>query len=480
METRFEQVGPGLWEAAPIGSMRVPARVLASTALWRAIRNDESLKQLCNVATLPGIVEYALAMPDIHAGYGFPIGGVAAFRLQDGVVSPGGVGYDINCGVRMAVTGLLEDDLIPYLEPLVEALFRKIPCGVGSSHAIQRLPVDELRRVVERGAAWAVERGFGCPEDLERTEENGCLAGADPDVISERAYARGRIQLGTLGSGNHFIEVDVVDQVYDEGVAERFGLSLGRVVVQIHCGSRGFGHQVCEDALKIMHGAVRKYGLDLPDRQLACTPVQSPEGKTYLRAMNGAANFAWANRQIILHLVREAFRDVFRSREAARQVRMLYDVCHNIAKIEEHDVGGTKMTVCVHRKGATRAFGPGHPAVPEAYRSVGQPVLIPGDMGRYSFILLGTERAMTVSFGSSCHGAGRVMSRRRAKKIARGRNVAGELRARGVFVRGASRATIDEEMPEAYKDVAEVVEAIAAAGISRKIARLRPMGVVKG
>ena len=476
----FRRVSDTLWEAEPVGPMRVPARVVASEKLWRLIQSDESLVQLCNVATLPGIVQWAVAMPDIHAGYGFPIGGVAAFSMDEGVISPGGVGYDINCGVRVAVTALEEKDVRPRLRQLVEELFRTVPSGVGAAHAIRRLSRAEMEAVVLNGARWAVEQGFGEAEDLERAEENGCLPEADVDAISERAYQRGREQLGTIGSGNHFVEIDVVDEVYDPKTAEALGLCYGQIVVQIHCGSRGFGHQICEDYLGVMHRAVRKYGISLPDRQLACTPLRSPEATAYLGAMRGAANFAWANRQIILHLVRQAFQKALGLTPKALGMTMLYDVCHNIAKIEKHVINGKTVEVCVHRKGATRAFGPGHREIPEVYRRLGQPVLIPGDMGRYSFILIGTERAMKESFGSSCHGAGRVMSRRKAKRQARGRRIAEELEKRGILVRGASRATIDEEMPEAYKDVADVVDVIARSGISRKVVRLRPIGVIKG
>lgn len=480
MEMGFRQKTSWLWEMEPKGSMQVPARVIASRRLWEAIRSDESLSQLCNVASLPGIVEQALAMPDIHAGYGFPIGGVAAFREEDGILSPGGVGYDINCGVRVAITPLKEKEIHERLPTLIEQLFLKVPSGVGAAHAIPKLSHKEMQQVVIFGAEWAVKRGFGTSEDLTRTEEGGRLSGTDPDTISERAYTRGREQLGTLGSGNHFVEVDIVDEIYDEATASRMGLFPTQGVVQIHCGSRGFGHQICEDFLSLMLQAARRYGITLPDRQLACAPLDSPEGKKYLKAMNGAANFAWANRQIILHKVREAFCETWNDESLGRDIHLLYDVCHNIAKMEEHKIGKKILRLCVHRKGATRAFGPGHPAVPEVYRDIGQPVLIPGDMGRYSFILTGASQAMVISFGSSCHGAGRTMSRRQAKKIARTRRIEDELEKQGIIVRGASKATVDEEIPEAYKDVAEVVEAIAQAGISRKIARLRPVGVVKG
>jgi len=476
----FRPVGDYIWEAEPVGEMRVPARVLASRKLWDLIQRDNSLKQLCNVATLPGIVGYALAMPDIHEGYGFPIGGVAAFRVEDGIISPGGVGYDINCGVRVAVTHLTQKDLEGKVERLADVLFETVPTGVGAHGAIRKLSREELRQVVVRGARWAIEEGFGTEEDLRHTEENGCLAGADPDKISARAYERGADQLGTLGSGNHFAEVDFIDEVYDEAAAQRLGLFRGQVVYQIHCGSRGFGHQVCDDYLSVMYRAVQKYGIRLPDRQLVCAPLSSPEAQDYLAAMRGAANFAWCNRQIIMALMARAFQKALGVSPRELGVRLLYDVCHNIAKVEEHVVDGQRVKVCVHRKGATRAFPPGRPEIPSDYRDIGQPVLIPGDMGRYSYILLGKPKAMELTFGSSCHGAGRVMSRAQAKRLAAHRNIERELREVGIVVRGESRATIDEEMPEAYKDVSEVVEVVHQTGISTKLVRLKPICVIKG
>ncbi len=476
----FRKKGPYVYEAEPIGRMNVPARVLADDKLWRLIQSDESLKQLCNVTMLPGILGYAIAMPDIHAGYGFPIGGVAVFRKEDGVISPGGVGYDINCGVRVLTTQLTEDEIRPKLQRVVDELFRKVPAGVGSSGAIRKLSKREMEEVVIKGAGWAVEQGYIRSADLNYMEENGCLKGADPGVISHRAYERGRQQLGTLGSGNHFVEVDVVDHVENPRVANKLGLFKNQIVIQIHCGSRGFGHQICEDYLSVMHRAVRKYGIYLPDRQLVCSPLSSPEADQYLKAMRGAANFAWANRSIIQSLVVKALEIALSATTGDIGLRILYDVCHNIAKFEDHIIHGKKVTVCVHRKGATRAFGPGSKYIPEAYREVGQPVLIPGDMGRYSFILVGTEKAMRVTFGSSCHGAGRVMSRRQAKRQARSRNIEKELEKKGIIVRGASRATISEEMPEAYKDVADVVRVIHKAKVSGIVVRLRPIGVVKG
>ncbi len=476
----FRQISTYIWEAEPVGAMRVPARVLASSRLWKLLQRDNSLQQLCNVATLPGIVGYAIAMPDVHEGYGFPIGGVAAFRVEDGIISPGGVGYDINCGVRVVLTNLHRKDLEGKEERLADVIFQTVPTGVGAHGAIRRLSRAEMREVVVKGARWAIEQGFGSPDDLQRTEEKGCLEGADPDKISQRAYERGAIQLGTLGSGNHFAEVDVVDAIYDEENARRLGLFQGQIVYMIHCGSRGFGHQICDDYLSVMFQAVRKYGIELPDRQLVCAPIRSPEAEAYIAAMRGAANFAWCNRQIIMHLMQKAFQKALDISPRELGVRLLYDVCHNIAKFEEHVVDGQRVKVCLHRKGATRAFPPGRPELPGIYRTTGQPVLIPGDMGRYSYILLGRPESMQISFGSSCHGAGRVMSRRQAKREARSRNIEKELRLQGIIVRGESRATIDEEMPDAYKDVEDVVDVVHATGISTKLVRLRPVVVVKG
>lgn len=385
-----------------------------------------------------------------------------------------------NCGVRVVVTNLTQKDLEGKVERLADVLFETVPTGVGAHGAIRKLSREELRQVVVRGARWAVEEGFGTEEDLRHTEENGCLAGADPDKISHRAYERGADQLGTLGSGNHFAEVDVIDEIYDEAAARRLGLALGQVVYQIHCGSRGFGHQICDDYLGVMYRAVQKYGIRLPDRQLVCAPLSSPEAQDYLGAMRGAANFAWCNRQIIMALMAKAFQKALGISPRDLGVRLLYDVCHNIAKIEEHVIEGQRVKVCVHRKGATRAFPPGRPEIPADYRDIGQPVLIPGDMGRFSYVLLGKPKAMELTFGSSCHGAGRVMSRAQAKRLAAHRNIERELREVGIIVRGESRATIDEEMSEAYKDVSEVVEVVHQTGISTKLVRLRPLCVIKG
>jgi len=460
--------------------MRTDGVVYATERMMEVIAHDESLEQVANVAFLPGIVGKSMAMPDIHWGYGFAIGGVAATSMEDGVVSPGGVGFDINCGVRLLRTDLTLEEVQPKIRDLVNQLFRDVPSGVGSEGRI-RVTEAELAQVMRKGAEWMVDRGIGWTEDLQRTEQGGRLENAVPDHVSDRAVKRGRPQLGTLGSGNHFLEIQVVDEVYDDGVAAELGIhGPGQITVMIHTGSRGFGHQVCDDSLQVMQQAVRKYGIELPDRQLACAPVKSPEGRQYLGAMASAANYAWANRQAIAHWVREAFERVMGAGAHKLGMRQVYDVAHNIAKIEEHEIDGGKMTLCVHRKGATRAFAPGHPDVPAPYRRVGQPVLVPGDMGRYSFLLVGTEQAMKETFGSTCHGAGRMLSRGAAMKKAGSDEVQRDLEAKGIIVRAQSRGTLPEEASYAYKDVSNVVDAVHGAGISRRIARMRPLGVVKG
>ena len=460
--------------------MRVPGLVYADEHMLPHIREDQALEQVANVAFLPGIVRYSLAMPDIHWGYGFPVGGVAATRVDDGVVSPGGIGFDINCGVRLLRTDLTEEEVRPRLQELVDELFRSVPSGVGSAGKI-KLSEKELDRVLEQGARWAVNAGYGEAADLEAAEEHGQLPGADPDKVSDKAKKRGAPQISTLGSGNHFLEVQVVEEVYNPAAAEVMGIyGPGQITVLIHTGSRGLGHQVCEDYLRVMGQAVQKYGLRLPDRQLACAPVRSPEGQDYLAAMAAAANFAWANRQCITHWTREAFQKVFKKSPRDLGMHLIYDVAHNIAKLEEYTVDGERVMLCVHRKGATRAFPPGHPEVPAAYRSIGQPVLIPGDMGRYSYVALGTERAVEESFGSTAHGAGRMLSRAEAKRSLKGGDLLAELARRGIVVRVADRSLIAEEAPQAYKDVAEVVHIAKGAGLSRPVAKLRPIGVVKG
>lgn len=475
----LEKIDNYRWRIPQAGKMRVDGLIYADEGLLGEIHEDESLKQVANVAHLPGIQKYSLAMPDIHWGYGFPIGGVAAFDWQEGVISPGGVGYDINCGTRLLVTNLSTQNLRDKIKNLVNALFQNIPSGVGSKGTL-RLSAQELRQVLKEGSAWAVKNGYGRPEDLDCTEDRGCMEGADPGVVSERAMDRGRPQLGTLGSGNHFLEVGFVDEVYNPEVARVLGLRKDQVTVLIHSGSRGLGYQVCDDFLKKMGERVRQLGLELPDRQLACDFIQSSTGQDYFSGMACAANYAWTNRQMLMHWTREVFERVLQMGPKELGMHLVYDICHNIAKREFHIIDGERREVCVHRKGATRAFPPGHPALPEVYRKVGQPVLIPGDMGRYSYVLVGTERAMEETFGSTCHGAGRVQSRTQAKKASKGRDLHRELEDRGIYVMAASRATLVEEAPEAYKDVSQVVEVVHQAGISSKVARLRPWGVVKG
>ena len=476
-----ERIDGFRWRLPRVGPMRTDGLVFADDALFEAIRRDPALVQVCNVATLPGIVGPSMAMPDIHWGYGFPIGGVAAFDADEGVISPGGVGFDISCGVRLLRTALPAEALGSgeRRERLVDALFRAVPSGVGRGSEL-RIAKRDMKRLMTRGAEWTVEQGFGRAEDLEFLEERGRMAGADPAHVSERAVERGSRQLGTLGSGNHFLELERVDAVYDPVAAKAFGLEEGGLTVSIHTGSRGFGYQVCQDHLRGMVRAAAKYGIDLPDRQLCCAPVGSPEGMAYLGAMACGVNYALANRQVITHRVREAFGRVLGGGQSGDGIEVVYDVCHNVAKLETHETGGERRRVWVHRKGATRALPAGHPDVPERYRAVGQPVLVPGDMGRYSFVLCGTERARTEAFASSAHGAGRRLSRTKAKRLARGRELYAEMAERGVLVRSEGRSTVAEEMPEAYKDVADVVEAVEGASLARKVARLVPMAVVKG
>jgi len=460
--------------------MRVPGLVFADEPLLRQIAEEEALEQVANVATLPGIIGHSLGMPDIHWGYGFPVGGVAAFRYEGGIISPGGVGFDINCGVRLLRTNLIEEQVRDKLAPLMDVLFHGVPSGVGS---LGRLKVDgrEIDAVLRGGARWAIEHGYGWTEDLDMIEAGGALPQADPDAVSHQAKQRGRGQIGTLGSGNHFLEVQVVDEIYHLDAARAMGLDApGTIVILVHCGSRGLGHQVCTDYLRTAERAQKRYGIEVPDRQLACMPFDSPEGQQYFGAMCAAANFAWANRQVITHWVRESISQVFGSTPHALGMGLVYDVAHNIVKLEEYVVDGKRQNVIVHRKGATRAFPPGHAEVPAKYRAIGQPVLVPGDMGRYSFIAVGTEGAMRDSFGSTCHGAGRLMGRKQATRTLAGVDVAAELRKRGILVRAQDQRLLAEEAPQAYKDVAQVVTVCDEAGISRRVARTRPIGVVKG
>jgi len=456
--------------------MRTDVIVYASAALIEHIRRDQSLQQAVNVANLPGIVGPSLAMPDIHQGYGFPIGGVAATDYRQGVVSPGGVGFDINCGVRLVRTTLAEADVRPRLKALIEQVFRDVPCGAGGSGQV-KIEEKHLEAVLVEGARWMVANGYGDRRDAEYAEAGGALEDADPDKVSPRARQRGLPQLGTLGSGNHFLEIQTVQELHDPAAARAMGLELGQVVVLIHSGSRGLGHQVCTDYLAQMNPAMKKYGITLPDRQLACVPIHSPEGQAYLGAMRAAANFAWANRQGILHFLRGAFRRIFGDNV---RLELIYDVCHNIAKRETYEVEGVHREVLVHRKGATRAFPARHREIPADYRAVGQPVFIPGSMGTASWVLVGAEGAMRESFGSVCHGAGRLMSRTAVRKGRDARQVQKQLEEQGILVRSETRDGIVEEVPEAYKNVDEVIEVVHHAGLARKVARLRPMGVIKG
>ncbi len=460
--------------------MRVPGRVIASTALMDELRGDVTLRQVANVAHLPGITGYSWAMPDAHMGYGFPIGGVAATVPEDGgVISPGGVGYDINCGVRLATLNLTRTELLPRIERLVARLFQTVPCG---AHPHQSgtgdLSAAEMRRVLRDGAAYAVRHGFGSDVDLEHSEENGAMALADPAEVSDEAIERGRRQLGSVGSGNHFVEVGYVSRIFDDVAAAALGLHAEQATVLVHCGSRGLGHQVCTDFLREM-GRTR-FPYSLPDRQLACAPLESELGRRYLAAMSAAANYAWANRQVLMVLAARAFADVFGTPAEQLGFRLVYDICHNIAKLETHEVNGRKRRVCVHRKGATRALPPGDARVPARYRAVGQPVLIPGDMGRASFVCIGAACEGEHPFHSSCHGAGRRLSRRAATRAGSGRSIPDELRARGVVVMARDRRTLAEEMPEAYKNVADVVDVMHRSGFVRRVAEIRPVGVIKG
>jgi len=460
--------------------MSVPGLIFASESMLEHIWEEQVFQQVANVAFLPGIVGHSLAMPDIHWGYGFPIGGVAATRVTDGVVSPGGVGFDINCGVRLLRTNLTKEEIKPKIEQLIAELFVNVPSGLGSTGKI-RVNEKELDEVLTRGSRWAAAKGYGEAEDIVVTEESGCIKGANPDKVSSKAKKRGIPQLGTLGSGNHFLEVDIVDEIYDREAATAMGINdVGQVLILIHTGSRGFGHEVCSDYVRLMGEAVRKYGINLPDRQLACAPVKSPEGQDYLAAMACAANYAWTNRQCIAHWTRESFIKVLGKSRRELGLEQVYDVAHNIAKIEEYTIKGKKHTLCVHRKGATRAFPAGHPDIPDIYKNIGQPVLIPGDMGRCSYVLLGTEAAMKETFGSTCHGAGRVQSRAAAKRSLRGTDIARALAARGITVKTGSMSSLAEEASEAYKDITEVVDITDKAGITHKVAKATPLGVIKG
>ena len=477
----IERVAENVWEIPKTfrDDMRVPARLYVDEDLLDAALLDNSIVQLVNTATLPGVIKHAIAMPDIHQGYGFPIGGVVATRLPEGVISPGGVGYDINCGVRLLVSQASVEEIRPYLEDIASRLYANCPSGVGS-HGHLRLSNTELDRVLHEGARSMLERGYASRDDLDRTEEFGRIFDADAAFVSDRARERGRVQLGTLGAGNHFIEVDRVSEVYDQAIAARLGIYSGNVAVQIHCGSRGLGHQICVDYVSRFQKTARDYGIELPDRELVCAPFDSKDGQEYFHAMACAANFAFANRQLLAHMIRQSFDEVLGNKIKHFELCQVYDIAHNMAKIEEHEVGGRSVRVCVHRKGATRAFGPGSSVLPDDLRDLGQPVLIPGSMRTASYVLMGTREAMQQTFGSTCHGAGRIMSRAKAKKMIRGTELREQLRSRGILICAGSMSGLAEEAPAAYKDVSRVVEVVHKLGIGRKIARLEPVAVIKG
>jgi len=459
--------------------MRGPVRIFSTRELLEQILGDKSLEQAVNASTLPGLVGAVVVMPDMHQGYGFPIGGVAATQFPRGVVSPGAIGYDINCGVRLLASSIELEAALPRLDSLATLLNQYCPSGVGVKGVVH-VNVPELERLMRAGSRWALKNGYASENDIARTEENGCLEGADPAKVSERAKARGLEQIGSMGAGNHFVEVDVVEAVLDPATAAVFGLRQGCLAVQIHCGSRGLGHQVCTDYVQDFQSAVRRYGIELPDRELVCAPMDSPEGQAYLGAMRAAANYAFVNRQVLAHSARRAFEETFAGKLKNWQLTQVYDICHNMGKVETHEVNEKRLKVCVHRKGATRAFGPGTPGLPPEYQQTGQPVLVPGSMGTASWVLAGTETSMLRSWGSSCHGAGRTMSRAKAKHDIRGDDLRRELEGRGIKVRAGSMSGLAEEAPSAYKDVDAVVGTVVAAGIARKVARLRPLAVVKG
>jgi tRNA-splicing ligase RtcB len=477
----FRRISDFEWEIPENfrSDMRVPVRVFASRELLENALGDKSLEQAVNASTLPGLVKAVMVMPDMHQGYGFPIGGVAATDLETGVISPGGIGYDINCGVRLLSSRMALEEVKDWLADLATMLNQLCPSGVGVDSNL-RLSKDELAEACVRGAQWAKAKGYATAEDILFTEDNGRLAGANPEKLSQRALERGRTQLGTLGAGNHFIEVDLVAEIFDTQAAQVMGLYQGEVAVQIHTGSRGFGHQICTDYVRLLQNATRKYGIHLPDKQLVCAPIDSPEGQDYLGAMRCGANFAFLNRQLLANRVREAFERVLAGKVESWHLRQVYDIAHNIGKFEDHLIDGEKQTVCVHRKGATRAFGPGSDGLPDAYSKIGQPVLVPGSMGTASWVLTGTEMSMQRSFGSSCHGAGRVMSRSQAKKNVWGEDLFKRLKSQGIEIRAGSMAGLAEEAPQAYKNVNRVVESVVGAGIAKKVARLTPLIVIKG
>ncbi|MFO8036272.1 MAG: RtcB family protein [Anaerolineales bacterium] len=479
--TDLNRIDENEWEIPKSfrSDMRVPVRIIASEELIQEVTRDKSLEQAVNTACLPGLVGNVVVMPDMHQGYGFPIGGVAATRYPEGVISPGAIGYDINCGVRLLSTNLPYEEVDPFLSDLATELYRQCPSGVGVSGHLQ-LDQDEMRRMLREGSRWAEKEGYATSEDVRRTEEGGRLEGADPDKVSQRAMNRGKSQVGTLGSGNHFLEVDLVAKVFDEDAAEVMGLRKGNIALQIHTGSRGFGHQVCTDYVQSFQSAVNRYGIELPDRELVCAPMNSQEGKDYLAAMRCAANFAFTNRQVLAYYARRSFENALAGKVDDWHLRQVYDVAHNMGKIETHTIDGETMKVCVHRKGATRSFPPGSEDLPPEYKRIGQPVLVPGSMGTASWVLKGTAASMERSFGSTCHGAGRTMSRSQAKREVWGEDLKEELEREGIHIRAKSMAGLAEEAPVAYKDVDAVVDAVASAGIADKVALLTPLAVVKG
>ncbi|GBC73175.1 RNA-splicing ligase RtcB [archaeon HR04] len=482
MSDYIKRVSDVEYRIDPIASkgMRVPVTIYANEQLLSKMLSDRTIQQAMNVATLPGVQKHVVVLPDGHEGYGFPVGGVAAMSLDDGVISPGGVGYDINCGVRLIRTDLREEDVRPRLRELVNELFRAVPSGVGSEGVV-KLSSSELDEVLTEGVYWAIRNGYGWNEDADVCEENGKMKGADPSKVSNMARKRGAPQLGTLGSGNHFLEVQKVDRIYDKEAAKAMGIEHeGQITVLIHCGSRGLGHQICSDYLRVSEVALKKYGITLPDRELACVPNNSEEGEAYRKAMYSALNFAWSNRQMITHWTRKAFEKVFNARENDLNMHLVYDVAHNIAKVEEHKVDGSLKRVVVHRKGATRAFPAGREEIPAKYRAIGQPVLIPGSMGTASWILLGNPKAMELTFGSTAHGAGRTMSRAAAKRSYTAQEVQKRLESRGIYIKALTREGVVEETPEAYKDVDAVADVSHSVGIATKVARLVPIGVIKG
>jgi tRNA-splicing ligase RtcB (3'-phosphate/5'-hydroxy nucleic acid ligase) len=478
----LEKIAPNIWEVPTsyTPGMKVPARIYADDDLIAKMKTDMTIQQCVNVAHLDGIYKYSITMPDGHEGYGFPIGGVAATDYDEGLISPGGVGYDINCGVRLIRTNLSEEEVRPVLPKLIDTIFNLIPSGLGSKGQI-RVSTSELDKVVTDGVEWAVDKGYGWPDDPKTIEEGGCLESADPSEVSNNAKSRGAPQLGSLGSGNHFVEIEKADKIFDKPVADRFGITKpGQILILIHTGSRGYGHQICSDYLRVMEHAVRKYNISLPDRELAACPANSPEAEQYLPAMAAAANFAWVNRQMITHWARQAFEKVFGRPSDSMDMKIVYDVCHNIAKVEQHKVDGGMKKVFVHRKGATRAFPPGHPDIPVEYRDIGQPVLIPGSMGTSSWVLVGAPKSMELSFGTTAHGAGRFMSRSAAKRKWWGADLKKSLEARGIVIRAAAMEVVAEEAPDAYKDVDRVAEVSHQLGIGTKVVRMVPIGVAKG